>query len=102
MGQMTHVAWLVVFLAHLALMVPSILRKGSCSHISSEPSPDIIRTRAFMVPDYEGLFLNRKGVFMEIPHDELALKEYEALQAEKRDRMQARRQIWSVVIGLIG
>ncbi len=39
---------------------------------------------------------------MKLPHEELALKEYETLQAEKRDRMQARLQIWSVVIGLIG
>lgn len=34
--------------------------------------------------------------------EELALKEYEALQAEKRDRMQTRLQVWSVFIGLVG
>ena len=34
--------------------------------------------------------------------DELALKEYEALQAEKRERMQTRPQIWSLLLGLIG
>src|SRR6266496_464046 len=33
---------------------------------------------------------------------ELALKEYEALQAEKNGRIQARLQIWSVFLALVG
>ncbi|MBO0783440.1 MAG: hypothetical protein J2P37_31905, partial [Ktedonobacteraceae bacterium] len=33
---------------------------------------------------------------------ELAGLEYEALQAEKRDRMTARLQVWSLLLGLVG
>lgn len=39
---------------------------------------------------------------MSMIQDELALKEYESLQAEKRDRMQGRLQVWSLLMALIG
>lgn len=33
---------------------------------------------------------------------DLAISEYEALQNEKQDRMKARDQIWSLLVGLVG